>query len=130
MKIKNYEENLKKIFELLKKLELSSLNENSLFFPIENEGKIEESESGVILTEIKSDGFQKFITPGFIIDSYNEVPLLAYISSEYSLKINILEHVKMFKSKFLKLTDKEKEMLSDIDCMIVKSPQVLLKFKF
>jgi hypothetical protein len=130
MKIKNHEENLKKAFDLLKKLELSSLNESSLFFPIESEGKIEERESGVILTDIKSDGFHKLVVPGFIIDPYNDTPLLAYVSTEYSIKIDVLEHVKMFKSKFSKLNQDEKELLSNIDCIVAKSSQVILKFKF
>jgi hypothetical protein len=130
MKIKNDIENLKRVFNVLKKLELSSLTENSLFFPFEIKEKVEERETGIILTEIKSDGHKKFISSGFVIDPFSETPLIAYVSTEYSVEISLWDHINMFKDKVSKLSNEERELVSSIDCLIVKSSQILAKFKF
>jgi hypothetical protein len=131
MKIKNEASALKEAFSIIKDANLGEITGGSsvLFFPFEIDQKVEERETGVILVEMKTEGSKNLVKPGFLIGPSFE-PEIAYVTTEYSIPIDIETHLGLFPNQKQSLNKKRLEVLKTYECSLIRSQQVLATFKF
>lgn len=132
MRIKNEASELREFHALLSKANLGEFvsDESALFFPFEIGDKVEEKESGVILLETKTEGSKNFVKPGFLVTALSGEPVVAYVTTEYAVKLDIETHLSLFPNSKQGLNKKKLEALTGLDCFLVKRQQILASFKF
>jgi hypothetical protein len=130
MKIKNESSALKEAFSFISNTNFGEITGGNsvLFFPFEIQDKIEERETGVILVEMKTEGSKNFVKPGFLV---SEAGInIAYVSTEYSIKLDLETHFELFPNQKQSLNKKKLDIVKQYDCFLVRDVQVLAMFKF
>jgi len=131
MKIKNEATALREAYSIIRDANLGEITGGSsvLFFPFEIEQKVQEKESGIILVEMKVEGSKNLVKPGFLVGP-NLEPEIAYVTTEYSIGIDIETHLGLFPNQKQSLNKKKLEVLKTYECSLIRSQQVLATFKF
>jgi len=131
MKIKKGDIN--KVKDILRESSLMLLTSDSsgLFFPLEADEVSGTTEEGVVLLEVKQEGSRSLVKSGLLVHVDNRGKRrveLAHASTEYAPAFGLRAHIDITRENN-NLSEKSIELLSTLDCIIVKREQILVTFK-
>jgi hypothetical protein len=133
MKIKK--EDLQKFKDILKDFKLPENYKDQkakLFFPIEASETVEDRDTGLILLEVKKEGFAKLVQPGLTLipgKSERHFPaqaVVAYATTEYKVPFNFKEHIKLMNLK--SISEDNVDFINDHECYLLANQQILIEF--
>jgi len=132
MKIKENE--IRDVAVILDKLYAKDMVQGraSLFLPIDEGEKLEETEEGIIIpgSEIVKAGSHNLVKAGLMISNEESITKLAYATTEYAVKFDFAKYVMYSKNvdKF-PLTKKEIELISQYEWLLIRNESILINFK-
>lgn len=114
--------------KILKKINFDWDENSFIFFPIKTD-KIVEENGFQFEVKNKNDGLTSYIKPGYIISknkkSDNLKISLAYGTIEYAPNFDLIEFIDLLE---LNVTEKEKRVLKEFDCLLLKKDYILSVF--